>query len=92
MWKIEDAYDHKDSVNTAADYTGEIWDFSKSGDFVARDNGAIDETGTWEFVNDKEKITIKFPLKAHTYDILKLRERELWLKDTEEELHLIPAN
>lgn len=92
LWKVDYAYDFKDSVITTADYTGETWEFSKNGNFVERDNGTIEKTGTWEFVSDKERVTIKFPLISHSYDILKLREKELWLKDAEEELHLIPAN
>lgn len=92
LWKINYAYDYKDSVITTADYAGETWDFTKSGEFIERDNGTIDKTGTWEFISDKEKITIQFPLTTHTYDILRLKEKELWLKDSEEELHLVPAN
>lgn len=92
LWKVDYAYDLRDSVVTTSDYTGETWEFTKSGNFVERDNAAVDKTGTWEFVSDKGKITIKFPLDTHTYGILKLREKELWLKDAEEELHLIPAN
>lgn len=92
LWKVDYAYNLRDRVITTADYTGDTWEFTKNGNFVERDNGSVDKTGTWEFVNDKEKITIKLPLDTHTYDILKLREKELWLKDAEEELHLIPAN
>ena len=92
LWKVDYAYDLKDKVIITADYTGETWEFTKNGDFIERDNATVDKTGTWEFVSDKEKITIKFPLSTHSYDILKLREKELWLKDAEEELHLIPAN
>jgi len=91
-WKIDYAYDFKDSINVTADYTGETWDFSKDGNFTERDNGTVDKTATWEFINDKEKISLRFTLETHQYDILKLREKELWLKDAEEELHLIPAN
>lgn len=92
LWTIVYAYDYKDSINITADYADETWDFTKGGDFVEKDNGSIDKTGTWEFVSDKEKVVVKFQLDTLTYDILKLKENELWLKDAEEELHLIPAN
>lgn len=92
VWKINYAYDYKDSVNITSDYAGETWDFTNGGDFVERDNGTIDKTGKWELISNKEQITIHFPLNTHTYRILRLKENELWLKDTEEELHLIPAN
>lgn len=91
-WKIEYAYDRIDNLNITADYKGETWEFTKKNNFVKRDNGMVDKTGTWEFVSNKEKITIKLPLTTHTYDILRLREKELWLRDSEEELHLIPGN
>lgn len=91
-WKIVYAYDYKDSIDVTQDYVGETWEFTKWGEFTERDNGSIDKTGTWEFANDKERITIKFPLDVDNYDILKLREDEIWLKDTDEELHLVPAN
>lgn len=92
IWRIEYAYDRIDSVNITADYSGETWEFTKKNDFVERDNGIVDKTGIWEFVSNKEQITIKLPLTTHTYNILRLREKELWLRDSEQELHLIPGN
>lgn len=45
VWKINYAYDYKDSVNITSDYAGETWDFTNGGDFVERDNSTIDKTG-----------------------------------------------
>ena len=90
--KIDYANDYKNGVNVTTDYTGETRELTKGGDFFKRDNDTIDKTGTWGFVSNKEQITINFSLSTHTYSILRLKENELWLKDIEEELHLIPAN
>lgn len=92
LWKIQYAYDRKDSVIITTDYTGETWEFTKDGNFVERDNGTIDKTGTWDFISSKEKIKVGFPLETISYVILKLKENEFWLRDTEKEFHLIPAN
>lgn len=92
LWKVDYAYDFKDSVIITSDFAGETWEFSKDGNFIERENGTVDKTGSWEFVSDKEQIKIKFSLSTDTYVIVKLKEKEMWLKDAEEELHLIPAN
>jgi hypothetical protein len=91
-WRIEYAWDRIDSVNITTDCSGETWEFTKKNDFVKRDNGIVDKTGSWEFVSNKEQITIRLPLTTHTYEILRLKEKELWLRDSEEELHLVPGN
>ncbi|PCJ84228.1 MAG: hypothetical protein COA57_09490 [Flavobacteriales bacterium] len=91
-WKVDFAYDYKDGENTTSDYFGETWEFSKDGEWIERDNGTIDKSGTWEFVSDKESIKITKPFDVDYYDILKLKNKEMWLKDQDEELHLVPAN
>ena len=94
-WKIEYAYDFKDGEDETADYFGETWEFSKDGEWLERENGSIDKSGTWEFVSDKETLKIvRTGTGSSTdhYDILKLKEKEMWLKDDEDELHLVPTN
>lgn len=91
-WKITYAYDYKDNVDVTSDYTGEIWEFSKDGQFSEKENGEVDKTGTWDFLNDKEEIAINFPADIKKYKILRLKENEMWLMDHEEELHLVTNN
>ncbi len=92
QWKIAYAYDMKENVDITADYTGEIWEFKKDGEFVEWSNGAIDKTGTWDFVSDKEAIQIIILGDVDYYTIQELKEKEMWVYDAEEELQLIPAN
>ena len=94
-WKIEYAYDFKDGEDETVDYFGETWEFSKDGEWLERENGSIDKSGTWEFVSDKEALKIvRIGTGSSTdhYDILKLKEKEMWLKNDEDELHLVPTN
>ncbi|MBL4658388.1 MAG: hypothetical protein JKX73_10330 [Flavobacteriales bacterium] len=92
-WTVEYAFDIEDGEIVTADYAGETWEFAKDGEWTERDNGVIDKNGTWEFVSDKEGLQInRTGTGASTaiYTILKLKNKEMWLKDTDEELHLIP--
>lgn len=88
-WKVEYAYDHVDKVETTTDFTGETWVFSKDGAFMEKDGGVTDKTGTWEFMSDKEAIAISVGTDIDKYMILRLKENEMWLKDHEEEIHLV---
>ncbi|MBL4655084.1 MAG: hypothetical protein JKY33_04605 [Bacteroidia bacterium] len=92
-WKIEYAFDIDDNEVVTSDYAGETWEFAKDGEWIERDNDVIDKSGTWDFISDKESIKItKDNNNIDYYDILKLKSKEMWLKDKDEELHLIPAN
>ncbi|MBW3544754.1 MAG: hypothetical protein KY428_03995 [Bacteroidetes bacterium] len=88
-WRVEYAYDHKDKVEITADFTGESWVFGKDGVFMEKEGGVTDKTGTWEFMSDKEEIAIMVGTDIDKYTILRLKENEMWLRDAEEELHLI---
>lgn len=91
-WKIAYAYDLGDLEEITADYVGEIWEFSKDGEFMERESDIVKKTGTWNFINDKEEITISIGTDIDKYRILRLKENEIWLKDHEEELHLVSNN
>ena len=93
-WEIEYAYDFDDNQVVTSDYTGETWEFKKDGEFIERDNGIIDKSGSWEFISDKEAIRVNITgtgSSTEIYTILKLKEKEMWLRDKDEELQLIPA-
>lgn len=91
-WKIQYAFDLEDGEVVTSDFSGETWEFSKNGEWIERENGVIDKSGIWEFVSDKETIRITKPNGIDHYNILKLKEKEIWLQDKDEELHLIPVN
>ena len=91
-WIIEYAYDFDDAIEETEKYAGETWEFLKDGDFIERENGAIDKAGTWELIGDNKSLKISLPGDIDYYDIIKLKENEMWLKDNDDELHLIPKN
>ena len=89
VWKIEYAFDLGDKVEITADYTGEKWGFSKDGSFTESSDGVVEKTGNWEFINDKDEISISTPGDMDVYKILKLKENEMWILSQEEEIHLV---
>ena len=91
-WKVESAYDYKDSVTVTQDYMGETWEFTKDGEFMERDNGTIEKNGTWNFTPEKDSLQVKVITDIDSYYILRLKENEIWLRDKDEELHLVPVN
>lgn len=92
VWKIEYAYDFNTNSEITQTYTGETWEFTRKGEFTERDFGNIDKTGTWELISKKKGLFIDMSSGGGDdfYDILKLKEKEMWLKDKDEEIHLVP--
>lgn len=99
-WKIEKAY--KDGEDITDNYEQYSIYFSKNGDskIVANysygDFSAEFETdGTWMFKDNKETIEVDYENDDadNEYQILRLTEKELWLREkgNEIELHLIPS-
>ena len=88
-WRVEYAIDFVDKVETTTDFKGETWVFTKEGAFMKKDGGVTDKTGTWEFMSDKESIAISIGSDIDKYTILRLKENEMWIKDHEEEIHLV---
>ncbi|HEX8547064.1 MAG TPA: hypothetical protein VF691_08900 [Cytophagaceae bacterium] len=98
-WKIDKAYSNGNDVTQY--YTAYDLEFTKGGDakLIANFNigGTVfsfDSKGTWSFEDNDEKLRLDLEnnLADKTYNILKLEEKELWLKTVggEDELHLKP--
>lgn len=89
-WRVAYAYDLDDQKDITAEYQNETWEFTKDGQFFERENGELDDAGSWDFINDKEEIAISTGIDIDKFKILRLKENEMWLQDGDEELHLIP--
>lgn len=98
-WKIESAYRNGNDVT--ADYDQYQLQMTTNGDaklvaLYTSGNFTVEyETdGTWKFSDDKETLVLDFNNDdADTrYQILRLKEKELWLREEggEDELHLVP--
>ena len=100
-WRVNYAVD--DDGDQTADYDGDVYIFDKDG--AAQVNfteGGFDfeAVGTWAFTNDDQnmRITAEYvvgPLTFEideTFEILKLKESELWVKDIDDdrlEIHFV---
>ena len=69
---------------TIEDSNDEIITFDKGGDVTYTDNG-VGFTGTWKFDSSKEKIHAIISALGidDDYTILRLTNKELWLKDSD---------
>lgn len=98
-WKIENAY--RSGEDVTEDYDQYTLTMTKDGDarlVAIYTSGAFtfeyETNGTWKFENSKEVLVLDFEDNDadNKYQILKLKEDELWLREQggEDELHLIP--
>ena len=96
-WQIESATDNGNDVS--ADYDDYTLELTKSGGATLSvnyvfggSNFQISTSGTWDLINDKEDLRLDFDEDDSdvTYRILRLKEKELWLRDGNTELHLMP--
>ena len=58
-------------------------EFEKEGDFrytYSYDSYSYSYNGTWEFSNDKEEVDIIIDNNVETFEILRLKNDELWLE------------
>ena len=99
-WEIETAY--RDGENVTDDYEEYILSTQKDGDaslaalYKWGDFSFEFETdGTWSFENNAENLVLDFENDEadNEYQILRLAEEELWLREIggEDELHLKPT-
>lgn len=98
-WKIEKAY--RDGEDATADYDEYTLKMTKGGDAeltaVYSWGGfsfEYETNGTWAFQNDAKELKLDFEDDGAdiNYQILRLAEKELWLREVggEDELHLMP--
>lgn len=83
-WKLEKVIDSDGSV----EYPDEELKVTISKDgSISYDMGGFSISGTWDFIKDKEFIRLELSLFGETsiqeFQILKLKNKELWLKDDE---------
>jgi len=100
-WKAEKVTENGKDVT--ADYKDITWEFKDDNKFVITVSGSgglsITLNGTWEFNNDKTKIITILNGERTESEILRLKEKSLWVKQVETdagvtttiEIHLIPA-
>jgi hypothetical protein len=99
-WKVDKAMNGSDNVTSAfTQYTLKMTR-GRDADLKAEYSlGALtfqfETDGTWDFENNSEDLRLDFENDAadETYEILRLKEKELWLreKDGDLELQLVPA-
>lgn len=91
-WKVEHAFEIGTGSVTTSDHANETWELTRKGEYIKRDNNAIDESGSWKFISDKEALEIQRVDKSTKYyTITRLKNNEMWLKDSDEEYHLVSA-
>ncbi len=94
-WKVGQAFDEGKDVTY--DYTKYELDLTKGGNASLTAKYKLfgttydfTTTGTWVFVSNKEKISFDFDDNNAdgVYSILKLKEDEMWLKNSNEKIEL----
>ncbi len=86
QWTISSATDLEDGTNVTSDYAGEVWEYSKDGNYL--ENNSI--KGTWAWGDGKKKLIItETDGSVDTYNVIKLKKNEMELElPTEENIQL----
>ncbi|PWH82195.1 hypothetical protein [Brumimicrobium oceani] len=74
----------------------DVLSISKSGSFEIIEDNKIETIGTWDFIKDKEYISFTYKEDGvnniEEFKIIRLKNRELWLKDIEgKQYNYVPA-
>jgi hypothetical protein len=99
-WKAEKVTENGKDVTS--DYQGYTWEFKDDNKLYFNISGGLAITGKWEFNNDKSKIIVTYDItnEKSELEILRLKEKSMWLKGNDKddngnpvttEIHLIPA-
>lgn len=99
-WKLEESFTNGEKDELDEDDRALRVEFTKDGAVTYSANGFA-LAGKWEFSDDKEELKISFNYglgtEVSTYKILKLKSKEMWLEETDEdgdkyEIHYVSAN
>ncbi|MFA6924207.1 MAG: hypothetical protein WC223_08110 [Bacteroidales bacterium] len=93
-WKIDRKFENSVEVTRSADWENETYEFKSNGGYFYTNVLGITSQGTWDLENTKENLVI-FTSSSTVYKILRLKNKELWLEDTnipgiETETHYVP--
>jgi hypothetical protein len=97
-WKVERAY--KNGEDKTSDYSDFRITFTKDEKYtlISNEGGiSLNISGTWSFINNKEDIQTTSDNEflgarlVDVYKIVKLKEKEMWVKHEDTEFHLIPG-
>lgn len=81
-WKIINATNLEDGTNITSDYSGDVWEYGKEGDFF--ENGS--KKGTWAWGDGKDKLIItEVDGSVDTYNVILLKKNEMILELPAEE-------
>lgn len=78
QWTISQATDLEDGTDITSDYAGEVWEYSKDGNYIENNT----TKGTWAWGDGKEKLIITEndgTVDTYTVKVLKKDEMELEL-------------
>ena len=92
-WKVDEiVYEDGDVENVDDNAT---YEFTKDNVYRVID-GNITYTGEWEFTRDKEYIQITYSTGSISYSsedqIVRLKNKELWINQDGDEYHYVPAD
>jgi hypothetical protein len=80
VWKIVKYVDANGNSSNSNENT--TWELLKGGDMIVKSGlGSVD--GTWQLQNDKQDLRIKFGFIDITSEIIRLTNKELWLRDAD---------
>jgi hypothetical protein len=91
-------WDEKETVdvngNVTADNSSDYATFEKDGTYKVT-SGSFSFIGTWEFVSDKEKLRVTYTSGSSSISseatIMRLTNKELWLKDDDGDVTKLEA-
>jgi hypothetical protein len=87
-WKVEKAFNNGNDITSTVNVINPRYEFKKNGDLIVTITffGVSDsETWKWEFNDDKERIiSIEPNGNKEELQILRLKNKELWVKNTKD--------
>lgn len=92
-WKVDEIVHEDGDVENVDDNA--TYEFAKDNVYRVIE-GNITYTGEWNFTKDKEYVEISYSAGSFSYSsedqILRLKNKELWLKQGDDEYHYVPAD